>query len=110
MYAEECIFRAPTSASESVVDSNTELHQRTIKRLKQEFLAERETYLNLSKQKEELTALLQEVQMSLFNLRLNSQKFESLNLNPLADTVARVSQQITELERMCIRANGSSFL
>ena len=52
-------------------------------------------------------ALLREMQSSLFELRLSGQALDSLSLQPLDETMARIAQQVRHLSHMCANADGT---
>ena len=57
-------------------------------------------------QKAQLSALLREMQAALFDLRVSGQTLDSLNLQPLADTLAGMCQQVKQLKSMSTTADG----
>jgi hypothetical protein len=107
VYSEENIFQAPYPHALSRQPKATEP---SIDYLREELERERERFHELSEQKAQLSALLREMQGALFDLRVSGQTLESLNLQPLADTLAGIYQQVKQLKSMIITANGVIYL
>ena len=108
MYSEENIFnsRNSTAATTQGVDGISKTDRETLDRLRAEYAAEKETYEVLSRETQQLAGLLQEMQSSLFDLRVSGQAIDSLSLQPLDEAVARISQQVQHLNGLCAKADG----
>ncbi len=110
MYSDENIFKWSTETAESAEISRSKASSGSIAALKYEFELEKERYSQLSAQKQQLASLLKEMQGALFELRVSGQAIDSLNLQPLADTVARICQQVQQLSTMCTRADSAYMI
>lgn len=109
MYSEENIFTSRNSAPVAATKGGngiSKTDRETLNQLRAEFTAEQETYEVLSRETQHLAGLLHEMQSSLFDLRVSGQALDSLSLQPLDEAVARISQQVQHLNRLCTNADG----
>lgn len=107
MYSEEYIFCESHTVSEKASPC---AQLDIVQELRREFAEEKERYDTLSREKRELGALLKEMQSSLFDLRVSGQVLDSMNLQPLDDSVARLMQQVNQLTGLCSRADGINHI
>ena len=110
LYSEEQIFRqkdVSSSLEETGVPPST---RETLSQLRAEYEAERMAYESLSIEKRELSGLLKEMQNALFDLRVSGQVVDSLGLQPLNETLARVAQQVRLLKNMCANAESKCII
>jgi hypothetical protein len=111
MYSDENVFTDKTKApSEKSQNTSNENDAAELQRLRAEFESERDTFESLSAQKAALGPLLRAMQTSLFELRVAGQIVDSLNLHPLADSVAALSQQVSALEDLCAKSEGTASI
>lgn len=104
IYSDENIFRkANKTDSRSGIGATA---KNTLQQLRAEYETEREEFEGLTREKQELAALLREMQSSLFDLRVSGQVIDSLSLQPLDEALARISQQVRQLSGMCSNADG----
>jgi hypothetical protein len=107
MYSDENVFSEKSQATRESSASSSEQDIAELQRLRAEFDSERDTYELLTAQKAALGPLLRAMQTSLFELRVAGQIVDSLNLHPLADSVAALSQQVAALEDLCAKSEGT---
>ena len=107
MYSDENIFKWSSEAVKLDESDASRKSNSSIAVLTNEYELEKERFLQLSAQKQQLASLLKEMQGALFELRVSGQVIDSLNLQPLADTVARSCQQVKQLSTMCTRADSA---
>lgn len=103
VYSEENIFLRANSGSAPAISSST---RDLLNQLRAEYAQELEAFESMSREKQQLAALLREMQASLFELRVSGQALDSLSLHPLDEAMARISQQVRQLSAMCINADG----
>lgn len=108
IYAMRNIFvptsqNAESTASSSSSKISTETDEE-LNTLRKQYLALQAEHRELADNCRDTDLLLKDMRSALFTLRVGAQAFD--DIQPIAETVANITQNREKLQQMCIEANG----
>jgi len=104
VYCNRNIFvPSSSSSSNSVFKMETEVSSE-LEQLRQKYMTLRSQYMDLSASTKAATLFLQDMRSTLFHIRVGAQVLEEYNVQPLAETMATLTQQKIALEELCVNA------
>ena len=92
-----------SSSSNSVFKMETEVSSE-LEQLRQKYMTLRSQYMDLSASTKAATLFLQDMRSTLFHIRVGAQVLDDYNVQPLAETMATLTQQKIALEELCVNA------
>lgn len=103
---------AAPSSSQSSSSSRTPstATDEQLQTLRAQYLAMQSELLGLSDSCRDTDLLLKDMRSTLFTLRVGAQAFDEGDIQPIAETVANITQNREKLLKMCADANGKSVL
>jgi hypothetical protein len=104
VYCNRNIF-VPSSSSNSVFKMETaDSVSSELEQLRQKYMTLRSQYMDLSASTKAATLFLTDMRSTLFHIRVGAQVLDEYNVQPLAETMATLTQQKIALEELCVNA------
>ena len=102
VYCDRNIF-VPSSSSVFKMETEDTVSSE-LEQLRQKYMTLRSQYMDLSASTKAATLFLQDIRASLFQIRVGAQVLDEYNIQPLAETMATLTQQKVALEELCGKA------
>ena len=103
IYCSRNIF-VPSSSSQLSKTETDDAVSSELEQLRQKYMTLRSQYMDLSASTKAATLFLQDMRTTLFHIRVGAQVLEEYNVQPLAETMATLTQQKIALEELCVNA------
>ena len=104
VYCNRNIFVPSSSSSSNSVFKMETAVSSELEQLRQKYMTLRSQYMDLSASTKAATLFLQDMRSTLFHIRVGAQVLEEYNVQPLAETMATLTQQKIALEELCVNA------
>lgn len=104
VYCNRNIFVPSSSSSSNSVFKMETAVSSELEQLRQKYMTLRSQYMDLSASTKAATLFLQDMRTTLFHIRVGAQVLEEYNVQPLAETMATLTQQKIALEELCVNA------
>ena len=103
IYCSRNIF-VPSSSSQLSKTETDDAVSSELEQLRQKYLSLRSQYVDLSASTKAASLFLADMRSSLFQIRVGAQVLDEYNIQPLAETMATLTQQKIALQELCVRA------
>lgn len=103
IYCSRNIF-VPSSSSQLSKTETEDTVTSELEQLRQKYLALRSQYTDLSASTKAANLFLIDMRSSLFQIRVGAQVLDEYNIQPLAETMATLTQQKMALQDLCAKA------
>jgi len=112
IYAARNIFvpAAPSSSQSSSSRAPSTATDEQLQSLRVQYLTLQSELLGLVDSCRDTDLLLKDMRSALFTLRVGAQAFDEGDIQPIAETVANITQNREKLLKMCDDANGESVV
>lgn len=112
IYASRNIFvpAAPSSSQSTSSKASSTATDEQLQNLRAQYLSLQSELLLLTDSCRDTDLLLKDMRTTLFTLRVGAQAFDEGDIQPIAETVANITENREKLVKMCADANGELWL